>query len=117
LGVQNLRVICKTSILAELEVQFYKFRRKCRQKLLKYSHQVNKTAKLKKVIPMNTLDTVNVSNKKTPVKRILQLVLYAFMIFTVISAAFGRVYYIQCSEHGCGLGILQIQVKVSRLES
>lgn len=65
---------------------------------------------------MNTPYAVKVSNKKTPLKRILSLLFYAFILFSIVSAVFGRVYYIQCSEQGCRLGILQVQVNVSRLE-
>jgi len=65
---------------------------------------------------MNTPDAVKASNKKTPVKRILRFVLNAFLIFTVLSVAFGRLYYIQCSEHGCSVGVLKIQVDAQRLE-
>jgi len=65
---------------------------------------------------MNTTDAVKVSNKKMPVKRILRLLLSVFIIFSIVSAAFGRIYYIQCSEHGCRLGVLQVHVKASRLE-
>ena len=65
---------------------------------------------------MNTLNVVKASNKKTPVKHIPHLTLCAFMIFTVLSVAFGRLYYIKCSAHGCQLGILKIHVEEQRLE-
>lgn len=64
---------------------------------------------------MNTFDAVKTSNKKTPVKQTLRLILCAFLIFTVLSLAFGRLYYIQCSTHGCQLGILKIEVEAQRL--
>jgi len=65
---------------------------------------------------MNTLNVVKASNKKMPVRKILDLILFAFLIFSVLNLAFGRFYYIQCSADGCQLDMLKFQVEVQRLE-
>lgn len=64
----------------------------------------------RKVTPMTTLNPVKASNKKAPIKQMLHLMLCAFIIFNILSVAFGRLYYIKCSAHGCQLGILKIQI-------